>query len=69
MDCLLGFRVSQGARDEWFIDRLKGRLVKWGIRGISLLGRLVVFKHIICGMLNFYLELWSMSKEELRRVN
>ena len=42
---------------------------KWQRNSLSMAGRVIVVNHIIGGMMNFYLGVWSLSKAAIARVN
>lgn len=37
------------------IDRIKGRIVAWKVRWLSLLGKILLIKSILASILNYYL--------------
>ena len=69
LGCPTGFGIEQSDRDEWVVERVRTKLGKWVRNSLSLAGRVIVVNHIIGGMMNFYLGVWSLSKAAIARVN
>lgn len=69
LGCPTGFGVAQSTKDEWLVDRVRGKVGKWQNKSLSMPGRVIVVNHIIGGMMNFYLGIWSLSKAAIARVN
>jgi len=62
LGCLLGLGVTQSSRDDWLVAKVRDKLGKWSRNHLSTAGRLVILNHMIGGLLNFYLGIWSLSK-------
>ena len=69
LGCPTGFGIEQSDRNEWVVERVRAKLGKWVRNSLSLAGRVIVVNHIIGGMMNFYLGVWSLSKAAIARVN
>ena len=67
LGCPTGFGVAQSTKDEWLVDRVRGKLGKWKGQFLSMAGRVVVVNHIIGGMMNFYLGIWTLSKAAINQ--
>lgn len=50
------------SRDDWPVAKVRDKLGKWSRNHLSTAGRLVILNHMIGGLLNFYLGIWSLSK-------
>jgi len=65
----LGLEVGQGWKYESVVEKIWSMISFWRTNIILAPGRLVIINHIIGGMLNFFLNIWFISKSVVQGVN